>query len=139
MNIIIDTNVLISGIFWAGIPGKIVSAWLEDKIVFIATMDIINEYIRVIEDLGKKFKTIDTAALINLIMIKTQIHQDIIVSESFCRDPNDDKFILCALATRTHYIISGDKDLLECTKVPPGLAILSPSHFYNQVLTTSTH
>jgi putative PIN family toxin of toxin-antitoxin system len=134
VNVIIDTNVLISGIFWAGIPGKIISAWLDDKIVLIATMEIINEYIRVIEDLGRKFKTIDTSSLINLIMVKIQVHQDIIISESFCRDPDDDKFILCALATRVRYIITGDKDLLECTKVPHGLTILNPNDFYNQFL-----
>jgi len=30
-----------------------------------------------------------------------------------CRDPNDDKFIDCAIDGKCKYIVSGDKDLLD--------------------------
>ena len=30
-----------------------------------------------------------------------------------CRDPDDDKFISCALDGKAYYIVSGDKDLLS--------------------------
>lgn len=30
-----------------------------------------------------------------------------------CRDPDDDKFLECALSARADYLVSGDKDLLD--------------------------
>ena len=30
-----------------------------------------------------------------------------------CRDPDDDKFISCAIDGQCYYIVSGDKDLLS--------------------------
>lgn len=34
------------------------------------------------------------------------------LAEPICRDPQDDKFIACALAVDAEVIVSGDKDLL---------------------------
>ena len=33
-----------------------------------------------------------------------------------CRDPDDNKFIECAIDGRCLYIVSGDRDLLSLTK-----------------------
>ncbi len=33
-----------------------------------------------------------------------------------CRDPDDNKFIECAVDSRAIYIVSGDKDLLDIKK-----------------------
>ncbi len=34
-----------------------------------------------------------------------------------CRDPDDDKFISCAIDGQCYYVVSGDKDLLTLKKV----------------------
>ncbi len=44
MKIVIDTNVLISGVFFGGFPRKILSAVVGQKITACATAEIINEY-----------------------------------------------------------------------------------------------
>ena len=33
-----------------------------------------------------------------------------------CRDPDDDKFIVCALAASAEFIVSGDKDLCNVAR-----------------------
>jgi len=33
-----------------------------------------------------------------------------------CKDPDDDKFIACALAGSSDFIVSGDKDLCDIAK-----------------------
>ena len=38
-------------------------------------------------------------------------------SDSYSRDPDDDKFINCARSGRIQFIISGDKDLLVLDKI----------------------
>lgn len=45
---------------------------------------------------------------------------------SYCRDSDDDKFIHLAQAARAHWLISGDKDLLDLSAVDD-LRILSPA------------
>ena len=44
MRIVIDTNVLISGVFFGGFPRKILSAAASQKITACATTEIISEY-----------------------------------------------------------------------------------------------
>jgi putative PIN family toxin of toxin-antitoxin system len=45
---------------------------------------------------------------------------------AYCRDPDDDKFIATALQAQAHWLVSGDKDLLEAS-MPQGLRILTPA------------
>ena len=44
MRAVVDTNVVISSIFWAGIPRKIVEAWLEGAFNLVVCDEIIQEY-----------------------------------------------------------------------------------------------
>lgn len=44
MRIVLDTNVLISGVFFGGFPRKILSNIVTRKITACATTEIINEY-----------------------------------------------------------------------------------------------
>jgi len=36
---VLDTNVLLSGIFWAGVPGKVVAVWLGGRFEAMATAE----------------------------------------------------------------------------------------------------
>jgi putative PIN family toxin of toxin-antitoxin system len=47
IRIVLDTNVLMSGIFWSGFPAKILEAWQEKKLKMIISPEILDEYIRV--------------------------------------------------------------------------------------------
>ena len=51
MKIVIDTNVLISGVFFGGFPRKILSAVVGKEITACATSEIINEYEEIIQEM----------------------------------------------------------------------------------------
>ena len=51
MRIVIDTNVLISGVFFGGFPRKILSAVVGQKIIACATTEIINEYEEIVQEM----------------------------------------------------------------------------------------
>jgi len=55
------------------------------------------------------------------------------VKKSFrlCRDPDDNKFLDCAIAGRARFIVSGDKDLLTLAKVM-SVNIVTAKHFLNE-------
>lgn len=59
MKIVLDTNVLISGIFWSGPPFQILDAWKDGKIQLIVTKEILMEYHRVTTILSKKFASVE--------------------------------------------------------------------------------
>ncbi len=54
MRVVLDTNVLASGIFFGGIPSKIVQSWLDGRFTVYATPLILLEYLRVIDDLSAR-------------------------------------------------------------------------------------
>lgn len=54
MKAVIDTNVLISGIYFGGAPAKIVDLWLQKAFLVFVTPSIIVEYLRVIDHFSTK-------------------------------------------------------------------------------------
>ena len=50
------------------------------------------------------------------------------LSEQVCDDPDDDKFLACALASETKMIVSGDKHLLRVSGYK-SIEVLKPKAF----------
>ena len=111
MKIVIDTNVLISGVFFGGVPRKILSAVVSQKITACATAEIINEYEEIVQEMiNRKQGHINRAILSPLIQAMEIIEP--VTHIGICRDPDDNKFLECAKDSHALYIVSGDKDLL---------------------------
>ena len=111
MKIVVDTNVLISGVFFGGFPRKILSSIVEKRISAVATTEIVDEYEEIVQEMvSRKQGHLNREILAPLIGALEMIERvsDIQIS----RDPDDDKFINCAKDARALYIVSGDKDLL---------------------------
>ena len=68
MRIVIDTNVLVSGVFFGGFPRKILSSVVSQKITACATSEIINENEEIVQEMiERKQGHIDRAILTPLI------------------------------------------------------------------------
>ena len=52
MRVVLDTNVVISGVFFGGIPGRIVTAWADRRFTLVISPEILLEYQRVGAELG---------------------------------------------------------------------------------------
>ena len=48
-----------------------------------------------------------------------------------CEDPDDDKFLSCALASNTNFIVSGDKKLLRVSGYM-GVEVIRPRLFIDR-------
>ena len=59
MRVILDTNVLISGIFFKGPPHNILRAWRDKRCELIVSEEIFQEYINVCERLQDKYPGIE--------------------------------------------------------------------------------
>jgi putative PIN family toxin of toxin-antitoxin system len=112
MRVIIDTNVLISGIFFGGPPAKILEAWHGGELKLVVSPEILEEYFEVCERISVRYPDIDIAPILVLVARNSQVVESPPLAEQISRDLDDDKFIACAIASDTRTIISGDNDLL---------------------------
>lgn len=115
MKIVIDTNVLISGVFFGCFPRKILSSVVSREVTACATAEIIDEYEDIVQEMinrkqGHINKNILTPLIKSMEIIEPVTHVKI------CRDSDDDKFLGCAKDSHALYIVSGDKDLLVLEK-----------------------
>ena len=115
MKIVLDTNVLVSGIFWGGVPEKILELAISGDVEIYATEEILNEYFRIIEKIGKKDK--DLCSQWKMLLIQIVKIVEPIKKIKICRDPKDDMFLECAVSSKSKYIVSGDDDLLSLKEV----------------------
>ena len=54
MKIVIDTTVLVSGVFFGGFPRKILDAVIEKHMTACATTEIIDEYEEIIQEMIRR-------------------------------------------------------------------------------------
>jgi uncharacterized protein len=133
MKVILDTNVLISGIFFNGPPYEILDAWKHSQLQIVLTKEILAEYKRVAESLSEKFPTVDILPIIELLTIHSHFIDAEDISISACDDPDDDKFIECAVASNTRMIVSGDNHLLKITGYQ-GITVIRSREFVDNYL-----
>lgn len=132
MKVILDTNVLVSGLFFSGTPSRILKAWDSGQFTLFASLEILDEYERVIHELSPKKPTFDADKAITFIRKKVRMVKPTPLPHQICDDPDDDKFIACALTAKA-IIVTGDKALLR-TAGYKHLAVLRPAIFERQYL-----
>ena len=132
---VMDTNVLISGILWRGVPFQLLR-WAEERHLRIYTsLEILAEVYRVLH--YPKFQQyIDNQqaspgelfAKIASLCTVVQVDQ---VVKGVCSDADDEKFLSCALAANVAVLVSGDKHLLDLKKYR-SIHILTAREFYEE-------
>ena len=136
MKVILDTNVFISGVFFSGPPHLILNAWRDGVIKLVISQDILSEYRRVGEAFSEEFPSIDLRPILDLVTIEAELYVAEDLPEPLCSDPDDDKFVACAIASGSRIIISGDKHLLKVSGYHD-IEILKPREFINKHLQKS--
>lgn len=134
MRVVIDTNVVVSGIFWTGTPGCVLDAWTTGAFLLLVTPSILEEYFEVIDRIAVKTGRAElatrwkTALFDYTVMVKATYRYD------GCRDPDDAMFVECAVTAGASYIVSGDDDLLTLGSVDD-VVVLTPAQFLNRLKT----
>ena len=76
---------------------------------------------------------VDIPEILKLIAVFSEISQSYALAEQVCKDPNDDKFIACAISNEVRYIISGDKHLLKVSG-HQGIRVIKLQEFCREFL-----
>lgn len=130
----LDTNVLVSGIFFTGAPFDILRAWRHGRFRLCLNPEIALEYEAVLDRLREQFPTVNAQQVLALIVSHADVIATPALDHAVSADPDDDKFIACALAAGASFLVSGDRHLLEVGEYR-GVRIVKPRAFLDHHVT----
>ncbi len=128
LKVVLDTNILVSSIFWSGASYKILGLITKGRIESYTSKVILNELKQVLKS---KIKYHLPEAKIQEILELTKLHSFLVnpkLKVNIVNDSKDNKFIECAIEAKANYIISGDRHLLDIKKYK-NIQIVTPSEF----------
>jgi putative PIN family toxin of toxin-antitoxin system len=141
MRIVVDTNVLVSGVVNpTRIPGLVIEAAARGTCTLVITAKLWSElegtlgYARVREFIARHGG--ETSVPVAVARLQTLAH--FVPTESptaqwFPEDPADNWVIQCAITGAADYIVTGDRALLALGRVE-GIPTVSPREFIDEIL-----
>ncbi len=135
MNIVLDTNTVISGLFWRGAPRQVLDLARSGTFTLFTSPDLLSELTDVLG--RKKFSE-------KLALAETSVEELVFGYASLAKtvrpnkidsvikaDPDDDKVLACAKAAKVEIIASGDSHLLDL-KEYKGIQIMTVNQLLEQ-------
>lgn len=116
MRLVLDTNVVVSGLLWNGTPAQLIDAAHSDRVELCTSRTLLAELTRILR--RAKFTKVIAAGglpLDELVLGYAELATIVIpepISPTVIDDPDDDHVLACALAAKADYIVSGDRHLL---------------------------
>jgi putative PIN family toxin of toxin-antitoxin system len=109
IRVVVDTNVFISS-FFGGNPRKVIDLWKSGEITLCLSRPIVDEYIEVL----RRLELQDEKELEELIALFAHGFNIVFTAKTpelhiVEEDPDDDKFIECAVALKAKFVITGDR------------------------------
>lgn len=134
LRVVLDTNVLLSGIAYpTSVPGRIVEAWRHGSIDVLLSAYIVDEVRRVLPRLQHRhgLTSAEIDDLVDILSMHAEMIEPLPGTEPRLRDVDDQPVLGTLLSARRNsgadYLITGDKDLLALAEMYP---ILSPAGFW---------
>ena len=114
LKVVLDTNILVSALLFRGELSRMVDLWKTGRLIPVISKETFRE-LKAVFEYPKFHLTKDE--------IRTIIEEEVLpffevveVAEEvsgICNDPDDDKFLSCAVSASADFVVSGDKHLCE--------------------------
>lgn len=127
MKVVLDTNIIISALFWEGNEKKVLDKCRAKELEMITSPEILDEVDGVLE---MKFEYPDDKRvefLRNLLRISKLVFPDVEI-DAVSDDTMDNRILECAVSGCADYIISGDHHLTDLGEYE-SIKILKASEF----------
>ena len=111
--IVLDTNVIISALFWKGYPRMVYNLANSGKVTMLFSKQIEAEFIRVLCYPRFGLNPSEILPLVNNLRRRSHYVEQKSNINVIRTDPTDNIFLECAVDGKADYIISGDHHLLD--------------------------
>ena len=133
MKVVVDTNVFVSS-FFGGNPRKVIDLWSEGRIALCLSTPVVEEYAEVLSRMGLTGE----GGLADLLALFARGYHCLFAARTpnlqiVTDDPDDDKFIECAVALNATVVVSGDRALLA-VKNYMGIGLQTPREFVDGLM-----
>ena len=133
IRVVLDTNTLISALLFSGTASRLAPLWQSRRITVLVSKEILQEYLRVLAYPKFQLGDHEIRALVEEELLPfaetIRVRRRLAVVR---RDPEDDKFLECAVAGRAEYLVTGDRDLREFGSYR-GITILTVGEFLERM------
>lgn len=131
MRVVLDTNVILSGLLWKKATKEIYDLAAEKKITIYLTPRIISEINRTL-NYPKIYKQLEIigltrAEVIEYLLQISEFTSDLALNVELS-DESDKVFLGAAVTSHAEFIVTGDKHLLSLKKFQ-GIKIIRPRQF----------
>ena len=117
MRVVLDTNTVISGLLWNGLPRRLLEAAISGAVDLYTSAVLATElrevlaYPKLAKRLSANGETVDRC--IGRFLAIANLTAAAIIEGTVTADPDDDHVIACALSAQADAIVSGDAHLLN--------------------------
>lgn len=131
MRVVLDTNVLVSGLLWNGPPRQILDAVRLGSLDLYISPSLLDELSEVLvrPKFAERLAAANVAAftLVGGVAALATIVRPVDIEATISADPDDDDVLACAVAAGAVRIVSGDDHLLSLGSFR-GIQITTASH-----------
>jgi uncharacterized protein len=110
VRVVLDTNVVMSGLFFGGLRSRILEAWNRGGFDWVVSIAVLTDYRRVGLELGARYPS--RSGVVDAFLAAVERGATLVASPplraSVTADPDDDMLFALALAARARAIVSGD-------------------------------
>ena len=133
MRIVLDTNVLLVSISTKSAYRWVFDAFLNEDIILCVTTDILIEYEEILErHMGGKVA--DTMLQIIENAPNVELTTRYFKWNLIAKDPDDNKFVDCAIASGAAYLVSNDKHFQVLNSIEfPKVTLLTVDEFHEKI------
>ena len=134
MKVVVDTNILVSSISKKSSLRWVFNAFINEKFTLCVTTEILAEY----EEILQRFFGNELASIV-LQIIENAVNVEFVTTYYawmlIKSDPDDNKFVDCAIAANAKYIISNDKHFKALNEVEfPQMEVIGIGEFLKTIL-----
>ncbi len=140
MRLVLDTNIAVAGLLWAGPPHRLLDRAIDEGVTLYSSPALIDElthtlqYPKFVQRIGR-FGTTSVALVAHYSALVTLV-SPLQVPRVVEHDIDDDQVIAAAVAARADLIVSGDRKHLLPLGSHAGIAIIDAAEALRRIETT---
>jgi uncharacterized protein len=136
---VVDTNLIVSGVAASrGAAFELLEAWREGKYILVTSSSILDEindvFLRPKIQSTFGYSHDDVLNVMKTLSTQAYVTAGTAIIPEVSSDPDDNKFIACAIEGSASYIVTGDKHHLLPIQEYNGIAIVTARYFIDSCL-----